>query len=198
MASNLRLRESARLQLRDATADVHQALHQLPAFVALLAGRLGRADYAGLLVRLHRYHDHARAICAAADRRLGIDPPGHSARARIARLDADLAALGTAPIAEPERAPGDADWNIGYAYVVRGSAIGGQTMHVALARMFGGESEGRSFFALGQAERADWRDFCRRMDGWLDGRALDAAIAGAGAAFADFQRGMAPLPRFPA
>lgn len=181
-------RRGARVWLRDATAEVHEALHHLPAFEALLAGRLDRADYGRLLRGLHAYYGGAIAICAAADLTLGVAPAGRMSGDRLARLEADLAALGIASAAAVPRPPhADPIWNIGFAYVVTGSAIGGQLLFRALDTLFPGATAGRSFFALGAGERAAWRRFCALVDGSVPLPALARAERGAHAGFAMFR-----------
>ncbi len=183
--------ESARSWLRRATAEIHEALHHLPAFEALLAGTLALGDYRRMLGGLHAYHRDAGAICAAADRALGIEPAGAASAARLARLGRDLDDLGaTRPDGAIRAAHGDDAWNIGYAYVVAGSAIGGQVLHRALDRLLPGDAAGRSFFALGPAERAGWRRFCALLDARLAPTDLPRAERGAHAAFAGFRATM--------
>jgi heme oxygenase len=181
----------ARVRLRDATADVHEALHHLPAFEALLSGRLELEEYRTMLRGLYAYHGAAQAICTAADAALGLEGPGENSRSRLARLAEDLESLGI--VAAPTAArPAQADpaWNIGYAYVVAGSAIGGQVLHRALARLFPKGEAGRSFFALAPAERIGWRRFCALMDAELDDDADPRAERGAHAAFSAFRADM--------
>ena len=182
----------ARARLREATAEVHEALHHLPAFEALLAGALPLGDYRAMMAKLHAYHGAALPICRAADAAIGLEPAGWSSRERLARLAADLAALGDATPPDCPRLPhADRAWNIGYAYVVRGSAIGGQVLHRALASLLPDGAPGRGFFALGAAERADWRRFCALLDAGLTPEELAPAAHGAHAAFAAFRTTMA-------
>lgn len=181
----------ARVRLRDATADVHDALHHLPAFEALLAGRLQLADYRTMLRGLHAYHGAAQSICVAADAALGFEHPGEASRSRLARLADDLDSLGVAPTPAAARPPqADPAWNIGYAYVVTGSAIGGQLLHRALAALLPGGERGRSFFALSAAERIGWRRFCALLDAELAAEAEPRAERGAHAAFSAFRAEM--------
>lgn len=178
----------ARSWLRAATAEVHEALHHLPAFEALLAGQLGREGYGRLLRGLHAYHGGAAAICAAADRTLGIAPAGGSSGIRVARLEDDLAELGLTPLPAAPRAPSaDSAWNVGFAYVVSGSAIGGQLLFRALDALFAHGAGGRSFFALEAEERAAWRRFCALVDDMVPGKAFSRAARGAHAGFATFR-----------
>lgn len=182
----------ARARLRDATADVHEALHHLPAFEALLAGQLGLAGYQTMLRGLYAYHGASRAICSAADVALGLDPPGAASRSRLTRLADDLASLGIdAGPAAARPAQVDPAWNIGYAYVVAGSAIGGQVLHRALAVLIPEGARGRSFFALAPEERSGWRRFCALMDDALGEEAGPRAERGAHAAFSAFRADMA-------
>lgn len=181
----------ARVRLRDATADVHEALHHLPAFEALLAGRLELGDYRTMLRGLYAYHACAQAICAAADAALGLEQPGATAQSRLARLAEDLDGLGVTPDPVAARpALADRAWNIGYAYVVAGSAIGGQVLHRALATLFPDGPAGRSFFALTPAERIGWRRFCALMDAELCDEMGARAERGAHAAFSAFRADM--------
>lgn len=184
-------RGGARAWLRDATAEVHEALHHLPAFEALLEGRLSLPEYGRMLHGLAAYHGASREICAAADVALGIEPAGAMGRARVARIADDLVAIGLDPAVAAARVPSaDPAWNIGYAYVVAGSAIGGQMLHRALARLFGQGAEGRSFFALSPEERVLWRRFCVLMDTAVGDQDLPRAERGAHAAFSSFRATM--------
>jgi heme oxygenase len=186
--------DSARSWLRHATAEIHEALHHLPAFEALLAGTLDLAGYRRMLLGLHAYHADAGAVCAAADSALGVAPPGAASDARLQRLDRDLRDLALAPpTATAQPAHRDPAWNIGFAYVVAGSAIGGQVLHRALEALLPGDAAGRSFFALLPAERAGWRRFCTLLDAQLAPADLPRAERGANAAFAGFRATMERL-----
>jgi heme oxygenase (biliverdin-IX-beta and delta-forming) len=163
---------SARWQLRQATADIHDAVHRHPGFVSLMRGSLTTIQYSALLARLYGFHCAFEHMLRATQPGVvgGIDP-GSCGRAHLLR--ADLLALGlgeteidSLPLCAglPEiRSP---ETLLGCLYVVEGSALGGSVIARKLDYLLGGESpEGRSFFLGRQSpDPMPWPEFCRLLE----------------------------------
>jgi heme oxygenase (biliverdin-IX-beta and delta-forming) len=175
----------ARGVLRDATAAVHTRLHRAAPFAALADGRLNRRGYATLLGSLLAFH---RAVAPGTLRGRAAIGDRRDRGARLARLEADLAHLGGAPI----RSIAAPAWNdneaVGCLYVVEGSMLGGKLIHRQLDYLFGRESAGRSFFGGTADDGRRWRELCDRLEtyGATDDR-LAAMASGAVATFALFE-----------
>jgi heme oxygenase len=158
---------SAREALRQATEAAHLRLHALPALQALAEGRLTREDYIALLRRLLGFH---RAAEAALDAAPSLAPWGITLaeRRRAPLIEADLAALGAAPIplgTAPLPVLDTAARALGCLYVTEGSTLGGRQ----LARVLDGllpEGEAGRRFLLGHGPRhgAMWRDCCAALE----------------------------------
>ncbi len=176
MQSSASAEWKVRASLREATAAVHERLHQAPPFLAIAQQRLGRCEYADLLGTIARFH-----FTIAAGLRLD--------GARQELLRDDLRALGVplpTPVGWP--APATAAAKLGSAYVVEGSALGGKVIYRQLDYLFGPSVGGRRFFRGSASDAERWRSLCRRLEveGQGDG-ALDELIAGARRAFSLFQ-----------
>jgi heme oxygenase len=178
--------------LRAATAEAHERLHHLPAFADLAAGRLDRAAYCDLLIRLLGFHEPIEAAVAAC---LGETAFGLDLRAlrRAALLRADLAALGVDAAAPSPRATvptyDSAPSAMGALYVTEGATLGGRLLARGLETVLGpGDRTGRRFLLAGaDPERPAWRDVRAAIDRcgaapW----ALAAMIGGAAATFDAF------------
>jgi heme oxygenase len=161
--------------LRDATRDAHQRVDAAFARFDLA----DRESYAAMLVA------HARAL-PAAEAAMAADPTLPEWRPRAPLLAQDLQDLGCAvPPELPVEMPQGAAAMAGLAYVVEGSRLGG----VYLARQVGPGLPARYLSAA--HGKGEWRAFLV----WLDQSALsggtgwiDAALAGAAAGFALYQR----------
>ncbi len=159
----------ARIELRHATAAVHERLHHVPVFAALAEGRLDRAAYVDLLGRLYGFHDPFEA---AVDRAgpSGL-PPAEWRRAHLLR--SDMAALGQSeatiqrlpryPVVSSQWTPA---WAMGVLYVIEGSTLGGRVLARQLDHLAPQDSEfGRSFLLAGTGMgHVRWRDFCAAID----------------------------------
>jgi heme oxygenase (biliverdin-IX-beta and delta-forming) len=168
--------------LRRATERSHLALHVLPQFAAIEAGRLSLTDYGRLLGGLHAFHG---AIAGAAEAG-GLLAVSSSPR-RLAAIEADLAAIGeTSPLPAPLlSASGAGLW--GSLYVAEGSALGGRVIARQLDYLLE-STEGRSFFAGDGATGPVWRAFLAELQAAVPGEAdLPQVAAGAEAAFALFR-----------
>ena len=188
----------ARDRLRQATADIHNALHGAAPFLLIEQGRIGHAGYGALLVLLHRYHCAMASACGEGAAALRAPELAAAHRARIARLRQDIAFLNV-PLAETLKDPvRDGAFSIGCLYTVLGSTLGGKV----IARQLEGllpDGRGRSFFAGGPDDAAHWHLFCTRLE--ASAHPLAAVEAGARHAFAWFAllledwRDIRPLPQ---
>ncbi|MDB5372033.1 MAG: hypothetical protein JWP04_675 [Belnapia sp.] len=174
---------SARFALREATAEIHARLHDLPAFAALAAGRLDRSGYGALLRRLLGFHAAIEAALAAAPP-LGAYGIHLAERRRSGLLRDDLAALGLPAIGPQAPVPplDTAARALGCLYVTEGSTLGGRQLARGLDHLLpSGATAGRAFL-LGHGARhaAMWQaccaaiEVCGREPGGLAGMAAAA------------------------
>jgi heme oxygenase len=177
--------------LRAATAEAHERLHHLPAFVALAAGRLDRAGYRDLLCRMLGFHEPMEAALAAClgDAAFGLDLRALR-RARLLRED--LRALGSAaspalPCAPAPAFASQAD-AMGALYVIEGATLGGRLLARGLDRLLGPGAAGRRFLLAGtDPARPAWRDVRAAIDRCAAAPgALGAMTEAATCAFAAF------------
>jgi heme oxygenase len=183
----------ARIELRHATAAVHERLHHIPVFAALAAGRLDRGGYISLLGRLYGFHDPLEAAVAQAG------PPGlQFAQWRRAHLlRSDLAALGQSEAAIealPRHTVPGSGWSPAYAmgclYVIEGSTLGGQHLARHLGHVLPADDmAGRAFLLAGNDQNhVGWRDFCAALNACgADPAPRAEMIAGAMEAFHCFE-----------
>lgn len=183
----------ARIELRQATAVVHERLHHVPIFAALAEGRLDHVAYVGLLGRLYGFHDPFEA---AIDR---VGPPGLQPvqwrRAHLLR--SDIAALGQSEAAIrrlPRHAVVGSRWTparaMGVLYVIEGSTLGGRLLARQLDHVVGGDNKaGRSFLLAGTGMgHVRWGDFCAALDACgTDAAARAEMVAGAIETFRAFE-----------
>lgn len=188
----------ARDRLARATADIHNALHSAAPFLLIQQSRIGHAGYGALLVLLHRYHCAMANACKTGAVALRAPELTAAHRARIARLEEDLAFLNV-PLAETMEDPvQDSAFSIGCLYTVLGSTLGGKVIARQLEDLLP-DGRGRSFFAGGPDDAAHWQLFCARLE--AGAHPLAAVEAGARHAFAWFAllledwRDIRPLPR---
>lgn len=167
---------TARAALRLATRDVHERLHEAPPFLELARGRLMAGGYAELLGALGGFY-------FSLPPQLSIEP------ARLARLEQDLASLGTGPSRPVQRPfpPGE-DEALGWRYVVEGSIFGGRVIYRQLDYLFGAKENGRRFFQGTPASGWRWNALCARLEqAGSEPGATARMIAGAYEAFAAFE-----------
>lgn len=183
----------ARIELRHATAAVHERLHHVPVFAALAKGRIDHSAYVDLLGRLYGFHEPFEAAVAQAG------PPGlQSAEWRRAHLlRSDMAALGQSaaairrlpryPVVSGRWSPAHA---MGVLYVIEGSTLGGRLLARQLDHLVpAGGDLGRSFLLAGTGMgHVRWRDFCTALDACGAEPALRAEmVAGAIETFRCFE-----------
>lgn len=181
-------------QLRAAVDAAHEESHRLPLFEPLMSGRITIGDYARVLRAFHCFHALSIRIDLSVAAGMNDDMAAHAANRRLVSVRSDLQRIGARVIdAEPLAPSADADWNIGYAYVVRGSALGGRVLHRALDDAPDWARAARSFFAGDGEARRGWSGFRRALSReTVDGRAsgeqnVPLMIKGALAAFAQFR-----------
>ncbi|HEX8262873.1 MAG TPA: biliverdin-producing heme oxygenase [Allosphingosinicella sp.] len=167
--------------LRAATGAVHERLHRAAPFSAIANRQLDVRGYADLVARIAAFHFTVgedlgtgrlrRGLLVRDLKRLGLSRPG------------DLP--WTSPRTGPER--------LGWAYVVEGSSIGGKVLYRQLDYLFGRSASGRLFFRGSGSDGPRWQALCRDLEaaGRTD-RAVEEIIGGATAAFALFERAVAP------
>jgi heme oxygenase len=188
---------SARAALREATDAQHQRLHHLPAFAALAAGRIARADYAALLRRKLGFHAALEARLAEVG---GLDAFGldMAERRRTPLLRADLAWLGVTD--DGARAPlppfADAAEALGGLYVAEGSTLGGRQLARALDGILPPGGEGRRFLLGHGARHAElWRACCTAIElCGADPAARGAMLRGAVRSFDAFETWFTDTP----
>ncbi|MCB4821396.1 biliverdin-producing heme oxygenase [Roseicella aerolata] len=158
---------STRDALRQATEAIHARLHALPALQALAEGWISREGYVDLLRRKLGFHLAVEAALAAAP---SLAPWGIALaeRRRAPLIEADLAALGAAPVplaAAPLPVLDTAARALGCLYVTEGSTLGGRQLARALDGLLPPGEAGRRFL-LGHGPRhgAMWRDCCAALE----------------------------------
>ncbi|MCW0393432.1 Heme oxygenase [Xanthomonas sacchari] len=179
---------AARL-LREATAQQHQAVEDLPAMRALMDPALSLADYVQVLRRHHAVLASWEQREAAWLRDCGDAHWQYQPRTPL--LAQDLHALRAAPPAPPAPQPlppaAEAGTRWGMLYVVEGSRLGGRVIARHLRQTLAGAAPALSYFELGHADPAAWRHFQQRLERALPSAPLQqAAVDGARAMFAHF------------
>ncbi|MDQ8045099.1 MAG: biliverdin-producing heme oxygenase [Solirubrobacteraceae bacterium] len=172
---------------RAATRDLHRALEADVDPERIFASLDGYRDF---LTRLHRFHGAAAPQVAAAAALLPDLPP---APPRVARLEADLRALGVAPTTASDASaaaaaavdlpsPLDADHAAGLVYGVEGSALGGAVLARMARKRLGLEAAtGASFFT---GDAGDLGPRWKRVAAAIDRHDAAGVVAGAVATFA--------------
>lgn len=194
---------SVREGLRDATKDIHEALHGAVPFARIAEGAMDRAGYAALLRMLHRYHTAMAPACEAGAAALGVPELAQAHRVRIAALEQDMAFLAARPGCVAGEAAGGPAFSIGCLYTVQGSTLGGKVIFRQLDALLP-TSDGRRFFEGTGRDSANWRSLCQGLEEQDD---ISAMVDGARHAFARFgalisahfvNESPAPPPRSPA
>ena len=170
-------RSKVRSALRQATAAIHDRLHQAPAFVAIADQQLDIAGYTELLARIASFH-------------LTVGQYSESGNLRAQLLARDLKVLGSpAPECRHWSFPRTRLGNLGLTYVVEGSSLGGKVIYQQLDYLFGNSAAGRRFFRGSTSDGLRWQALCRRLE--EEGQtpfAVHEMISGATAAFALFEQ----------
>ena len=177
--------------LREATAQQHLAVEQLPAMRALMRDSLSVPDYVQVLRRHHAalagWEQRESAwLHASGDADWRYQP-------RSPLLEQDLAVLrATPPLPAPAPPAPDACNCWGMLYVVEGSRLGGRLIARHLRQTLAAAAPALAYFELGHAEPASWRRFQQRLEQALPTPALrQAAVEGARAMFEHFHTHLA-------
>ena len=155
---------SHRLQLRQATETIHQALHRASPFAAIADGRATRADYARTLQMLYRYHAAMAPLVARGALALNLPALAEQHRARLAALITDLDFLGLAgPSVTASHEMAEGDFAIGALYTVHGSTLGGKLIFRQLDTLLP-DAAGRHFFQGAPDDKHHWQTLCTALD----------------------------------
>jgi heme oxygenase len=210
MSSAARRLPSVRERLREATDEIHQALHRAAPFARIADGTMDRGGYGRVLLMLHRYHTSMAAHCAAGADALDAPQLAFAHRSRIQALEDDLAYLALAGAqaragapksklrrvrlaaerterhsAEGREAGPEAAFSIGCLYTVQGSTLGGKVIHRQLDRLVPGE-DGRRFFKGTAEDGALWQSLCAGLENCTGDAHLADMEEGAHYAFRQF------------
>ena len=172
--------DRVRRTLSDVIDDVHQRLHVTAVFAAIAEGTVSWADYIGLLQSLCRFH-----LATAASLERGHQLLGAVAfHDRSVLLRDDLAALGVqAPTGGETLALTDAE-KVGLVYAVEGSLLGAKVINRQLGSLFGGQLDGRRFFATEADPRDRWARVCNALEQYgAEPARLEGMCRGAVASF---------------
>ncbi|OAX53450.1 biliverdin-producing heme oxygenase [Xanthomonas graminis] len=172
--------------LREATAQQHLAVEQLPAMRALLHDSLSVPDYVQVLRRHHAVlagweQRESAWLHASGDADWRYQP-------RSPLLEQDLAVLrATPPLPAPAPPAPDACNCWGMLYVVEGSRLGGRLIARRLRQTLADAAPALTYFELGHTDAACWRRFQQRLEQALPTpQSRQAAVDGARAMFAHF------------
>jgi heme oxygenase len=167
---------TARAQLRQATADIHETLHQHPGFGRLMSGSLTLAEYFKLLARLYGFYNPLEYALSIAQPRL-YSPIDLKAREKAHLLRADLITIGMSeskidalPLCRTIPKIWSSDHIMGCLYVVEGAGLGGSVMAGRLNHLLGGGNPaGRQFF-LGRIDPdpLPWTKFCQLLEAYSE------------------------------
>jgi heme oxygenase len=187
--------DTPRGAIRHATRDIHERLHDLEAFRALLTQTITPNEYCTLLESLYGFHQPLEAALVAHAATQPSLPLAVPRRAHLLRED--LAALH--PGGPPANLPCDAPpldlltrpgGYLGCLYVREGATLGGRVLAGKLDHLLGTRAEGRRFFAGTPHDAEAWRACCAAIDRHAHGAALGGMIAAARATFECFERWM--------
>jgi heme oxygenase len=172
-----------RTRLREATDDVHQALHRAAPFAAIADGAATREGYGATLAFLYRYHGAMAGWCAAGAESLGLRELAAAHQARLVALRLDLDFLGcTVPQIDEEAALSGA-FAAGVLYTVQGSTLGGKVIHRQLDALLP-DDRGRAFFKGSRDDGLRWQRLCAALEQQSDGAVLEAGARHGFARFA--------------
>lgn len=157
--------------VRSASAGRHLALEALPAQARMLCDDYAVAEYVVALQQLYGFYEPLSTLT-----RYGTHVPEAGSRltGRLRALAQDLSDLGVAPpaletIPRCESLPElpTPDRELGCAYVIEGSALGGRFISKHLARILAHRSRPiPMLFLAGDGKRIgdDWLGFCTRLN----------------------------------
>ena len=157
-----RPRAAVRQTLRAATDHVHERLHLAEPFEAIGRGNIAPARYADLLCRLLRFHDASNAALQRGHALLRAVP--YHDRAPLLRADLQSLGITCQPRPSPQLAALPDDETVGVVYAVEGSLLGGRVIDRQLDAVFGGRTEGRTFFASEVGPDGRWQRVCAALE----------------------------------
>ena len=166
-----------RSTLREATGAIHERLHRAPPFAAIADQQLDLAGYTELMTLIAAFHFTVGEEFERGDERRQM-------------LSQDLELLGLpAPKRLRWNSPKIRSAQLGVAYVVEGSSLGGKVIYRQLDYLFGDSAAGRHFFRGSASDGQRWQALCRALEseGHNPG-AIEELIDGAAAAFAFFEK----------
>jgi len=157
--------------VRRASAGRHLALEALPAQARMLCDDYAVAEYVLALQRLYGFYE---PLSTATPYGAHIPDAGSRLTGRLQALAEDLGDLGVTPlalegIARCESLPAlrSSDRELGCAYVIEGSTLGGRYISKHLARVFADRPRPLPMrFLAGDGKRIgeDWLGFCSRLN----------------------------------
>jgi len=152
-----------RQRLRQATAQIHEALHHAAPFARIADGTMDRTGYGDVLTMLYRFHVSMRGHVEAAAQALAAPELALAHHARLAALQDDLETLSRpCPVSEPE-AVADEAFSLGCLYTLQGSTLGGKVIYRQLDFLFADE-KGRRFFRGTDQDGALWQRLCAGLE----------------------------------
>ncbi len=172
-----------RADLRLATDEVHERLHEAEPFRLIGESALPIEDYGRLLGSILAFHAAIQPVLAGNSETAALG----GGRDRLKRLESDLRHIGIA--VETPRLGSlalDSGEAVGCLYVVQGSTLGGRVIYRQLDYLFEGV-EGRSFFLGSDDEPLKWRKVRALLEEQPPER-REALRRGAAKTFALFER----------
>jgi heme oxygenase len=171
-------------QLRQATKQPHHVLDHHPLLAPLLRPDLSAVQYGNALAALHGVQRLAeQGILAFLDEHPGLFD--YQSRLKVWALDADLAALGRAPmdVARNFPAPRSIGALVGVLYVIEGSTQGGMMIARLLKALPDTRLPTAYFTVYGSTSAQKWQEFLQFADRHDSREELEAAVSSAAGAF---------------
>lgn len=179
---------SLRLNLRAATHDVHERLHQHAGFTAIQGGTIGLADYRKIIVRLYGFYaPFETALAVEPDRSEWLAADIEALNVEALNVEAclcDVAMCSHLPQLDSTLL------KLGALYVTEGSALGGRELARGLDQLLGKDVRaGRTFFiGRGSETGLAWRSYLALLSAVPPAQSAHAEIIkGAVETFAAFE-----------
>jgi heme oxygenase (biliverdin-IX-beta and delta-forming) len=176
-------------ELRAATKTPHHLLDHHPVLAALVRADLRIDQYGHALAALHGVHQAAEAWIFRFLQRHPC-PFDFATRSKLPALEADLAALGRAPIplVDTLNVPFAMGSFIGILYTLEGSTLGGQFIARQLSQWHGASLPMQFFNGYGALTRQRWNEFLEFAETACPVDEYDLASAAAVAMFDTIRR----------